>query len=320
MSKWIEIDAIGGYPALELGSGGHSLHGDAIHLNSARNGFEYILTAKGYRRIYLPLYTCDAMFEAPQKLGVEIIFYSIGLDMEPTDFPVLDFDEAFVYTNYFGLKQDCVERLHLRYGDHLIIDNSQAFFAPAVPNVDTFYSPRKFFGVPDGGYLYTDRKLPDVLPRAESLGRFFHLIKRIESGAESGYSDFRSAEKALSHAPLLAMSRLTESMLDSLDYGRAAQIRRENYGILHEALRESNRIHLQMDGDDVPMVYPFLSEDSSLRQRLIDNRVFVATYWPNVKQSTALESIEYEFASKLVPLPIDQRYGAEDMKRIIEAI
>ena len=68
------------------------------------------------------------------------------------------------------------------------------------------------------------------------------------------------------------------------------------------------------------MVYPFLIEDSSLRQRLIDNKVFVATYWPNVKQVTTPGTIEYELTSNLIPLPIDQRYSSREMEMVLSII
>ena len=55
--------------------------------------------------------------------------------------------EAFLYTNYFGLKQGCVKLLEKKYGDHLIVDNAQAFFAKPIKGIDTFYSARKFFGL-----------------------------------------------------------------------------------------------------------------------------------------------------------------------------
>ena len=312
--------AIGGYFGLEQGSGSGLLHKDAIRLNSARNGFEYILTAKRYRRVHLPLFTCDAMFEGPRKLGVDIRFYRIGPDLEPAELPELGPDEAFVYTNYFGLKQSAVQRLHERYGDRLIVDNAQAFFAPALPGVDTIYSPRKFFGVPDGGYLYTDNKLAETLPQADSAGRFPYLVKRIECGAEAGYADFREAEKTLDLAPLQSMSRLTETLLEAIDYRRAARIRRENFRLLHDSLEGSNRIRPQMDGNAVPMVYPYCTADKGLRERLIRNRVYVATYWPNVLQSASPDSVEYRLSEGILPLPVDQRYGKEEMDRILELI
>ena len=69
-----------------------------------------------------------------------------------------------------------------------------------------------------------------------------------------------------------------------------------------------------MDEDSVPMVYPYYTKDLSLRQKLIENKVFVATYWPNVKEWAKEGMVEYEMAEKLIPIPIDQRYGSEEMQ------
>ena len=43
------MSAIGGYFELELRKGEH-YHKEALRLNTARNSFEYILRARGYKR------------------------------------------------------------------------------------------------------------------------------------------------------------------------------------------------------------------------------------------------------------------------------
>ena len=68
------------------------------------------------------------------------------------------------------------------------------------------------------------------------------------------------------------------------------------------------------------MVYPFMTSDESLRAWLIENKVFVTRYWPNVLGWCSNDDIEYKLATRIIPLPIDQRYGEEDMKRIIGII
>ena len=62
------------------------------------------------------------------------------------------------------------------------------------------------------------------------------------------------------------------------------------------------------------MVYPYWTDDASLRQKLIENKVFVATYWPNVKEWTKNGMLEYDLAEKLIPLPVDQRYDIKEME------
>ena len=55
---------------------------------------------------------------------------------------------------------------------NLIIDNAQAFFAKPLLGIDTFYSPRKFVGVSDGGILATKKILEGVLKN-----EFTHALK-----------------------------------------------------------------------------------------------------------------------------------------------
>ena len=311
--------AIGGYFELELRQG-QEFHATAIALNSARNCLEYILRTRHYKKVYIPYYTCEVILEPFRKLGVGYEFYSINSQLEPTQYPTLKSEEAFLYTNYFGLKQKAVERIAERYGKQAIIDNAQAFYAPPLPGIDTFYSPRKFFGVADGGYLYTDAPpLPDI-PLDSSWQRMQHLLRRIDEGAEAGYSDFRTNSKSLVNAPIRGMSLLTRAILASIDYDSAKNKRLENYEIFAKALQHKNAIHISPDNEDVPLIYPFYAETQNLRHQLILHRIFVATYWPNVFTWCGSTDYEYQLAQNTLPLPIDQRYSPEHLQFIIDTI
>ncbi len=310
---------IGGYFELELRKGEH-YHKGALRLNTARNCFEYILRAGGYRKVYIPYYTCEVMLEPLQKCHIAYEFYHINECLEPVHSYHLLPDEAFLYTNYYGLKQNCVERLALQYGSQLIVDNAQAFYAKPLESIDTFYSPRKFFGVPDGAYLYTTKTLNQELEQDQSYQRMSHLLMRADIGAEAGYADFHKNNATLKNNPVLRMSNLTERMLCSIDYETIKQQRRSNFKIVDDALGTRNRLHFHLEAGDVPMVYPFYSEDTALRRHLIADKIFVATYWQNVFAWCQPDMWEHQLTQKLLPIPIDQRYDSDDMNRIIQLI
>lgn len=312
-------DAIGGYFELELRKGEH-YHKDAIRLNTARNCLEYILKARGYKKIYIPYYTCEVILEPIQKLGISYEFYHINYDLEPENIPVLKTEEAFLYTNYFGLKQSCVERLSSVYGNQLIVDNAQAFYAKRIDGIDTFYSPRKFFGVPDGGYLYTDCKLDNKFAQDKSCDRMQHLLVRMEDGAEAGYNMFKEEDASLCNSPIKNMSVISDRLLRNIDYLYVKDIRRNNFRFLHERLSEKNKLKFDLENDAVPLVYPFLQEDRDLKKFLISKRIFVATYWPNVLEWCGEQTIEYKITQKLTALPIDQRYAEKDMETSMQNI
>lgn len=313
------MEAIGGYFSLELPLR-EEYHKDAIKLNTGRNCLEYILRARGYKKVYVPYYTCEAVMEPINKLGIPYEFYHIDIHLEISDRFTLKADETLLYTNYFGLKQRYVEQLAEKTGERLIVDNTQAFYAKPIQGIDTFYTCRKFFGVADGAYLYTDKLLDEDFEQDESYDRMAHLLKRIDLSAEQGFADFRKVDDGLDNQLIRRMSKLTQRIMQSIDYEASAKKRRENYQMLHEVLGEENNLVLSLEDDAVPMVYPFFSSIKGLREKLIENKVFVARYWPNVLDWTTKDDIEYLLANQMQPLPIDQRNGKDDMGRIIRLI
>ncbi|MBR1519635.1 MAG: hypothetical protein IJ635_00145 [Bacteroidaceae bacterium] len=313
------MDAIGGYFSLELPMH-EEFHKNAIKLNTGRICLEYILRCRKYKKVYIPYYTCEVILEPFKKLGIEYSFYHINIDFEIVEDTCLNSHEAILYTNYWGLNQHNVIKYSERYGRQLIIDNTQAFYAKPIEGIDTFYTCRKFFGVPDGAYLYTDAKLGLEIEQDVSYERVTHLLKRIDLGAEAGFMDFRKADDALDNQPMLRMSRLTERMMQAIDYGFVARRRKDNFMQLHGLLKDGNLLHLQYDEEAVPMVYPYLMDKEGLRESLIRNKIFVARYWPNVDEWAGGQAEETTLAKQLIPLPVDQRYGEVEMECIINKI
>lgn len=311
--------AIGGYFELEL-RGGEHYHKDALRLNSARSCLEYVLRVRQYRKVFIPYYTCEIVLQPFRLLNIDYEFYHINEALEPVELPDLKDGEAFLYTNYFGLKQACVERLAQHYGKQLFVDNAQAFFAQPMSGMDTFCSPRKFLGVPDGGYLYCDAHIDMGLPRSHSYDRMSHLLKRIDLGAEAGYGDFKGNDESLAEQPVMRMSVLTEKLLESIDYQCIKNIRQSNYRLLDAELGMRNQLNFVLSEDAVPMVYPFLSDTKDLKKKLIENKIFVATYWPNVMDWCEENDWECKLAQQVCYLPVDQRYGEEEMKQMVDII
>ena len=156
------MKAIGGYFELELNRG-VEYHKNAIKLNTGRNCLEYIIKTSGIQKIYIPAYTCNVIMEPIIKLKIKFEFYNIDENLEPIFNKDLSVNEALLYTNYFGIKDKSVKKLARIYKKKLIVDNSQSFFSKPYNILGTFYSPRKFFGVPDGGYLYCKKKIDGLL-------------------------------------------------------------------------------------------------------------------------------------------------------------
>ena len=312
--------SIGGYFELELPVR-EEYHNNALRLNTGRNAFEYVLRAKKYKKVYLPFYTCDAMLEPIYKLGIDYEFYHIDQSFRPVfDFSSIRQEDVFVYNNYFGICDEQTREIAAQC-KNLIIDNSQAFYSKPIKGVDTFYSPRKFFGLPDGAYLYTDAFLAYNLERDISYKRCEHLLGRIDSGAETHFNSYKENSKGLSNQAIMVMSNLTQRLLSSINYNTIAEKRRHNFVLIHEQLAYRNKIQFNITSSEVPMVYPlFVDNGPLLKQKLIANKIYVATYWPNVFEWAELNSFENELAKNLIAIPVDQRYSIDVLSRLLDII
>ena len=313
-------DAIGGYFELELKKG-TEYHQKAKHLNTARNAFEYILRCKKIKRVFVPRYMCNSMLQPLERLGISYAFYNLDEKLRPLIDDTIDHDEALLVVNYFGILNNTIREI-VSKNPNSIVDNSQAFFSQPISGIDTIYSPRKFFGVPDGAYLYSDYSIDVELQRDTSYIYCDFLLKRIDLSPEEGYSSFQSNEERLDNNPIRRMSKLTQTLLSSVDYEFARKRRNENFFFLHENLRDKNELTALIESNaiDGPMVYPFMTRDPSLRKKLHNNRIYVGTYWNDVLERADENSLEWQLTKYMIPLPIDQRYSSKNMQRIIDTL
>ena len=309
---------IGGYFELELDSK-KVYHHSAISLNSGRNALKYILKSQNIKKIYIPNYICNSIIEPIMELSISYEFYNIDDKFEIIKQINLFEDERILYVNYFALKSKYVKKLVNRYQNYLIIDNTQDFFQTPIKNIDTIYSPRKFFGISDGGYLYTNNLLKELLTFDESHIYSSHLLSRIDKNASSFYNEFKEAEQALKNQPIKKMSNLTNKILSSINYNRIKKKRKENFEYLHNELKDINLL-VDIEIQTTPFVYPFISNDIQLREKLINNKIYIAKYWEEVLDRDSISNIEIDLVNKLLPLPIDQRYDFDDMSRISKII
>lgn len=315
---------IGGYFELELMDRGGFPHDDGILVNSGSNALEYILRSLGdVKCVWVPYFTCSIVLKPFKNTGIPYKFYHINQQLELSGEIPLAAGEYLLMTNYYGIKDAYISNLADKYGRHLIVDNAQAFYTKAIQGVPTVYSPRKFSGIPDGGIACgIDAGRIDTFDADASFDRCSHLLKRYDLGAAAGYDDFKLNDAVLATNSIKKMSRLTQALLRSIDHERVKNARMRNFAALHSTLEKSNQLNIDVgENDECPLVYPYwIPEGRKLKTHLIQNKVFCATYWPNVFDWCKPSDTEYLLAEDVVCLPIDQRYGEEDMTYILKLI
>lgn len=294
------------------------LHEGAAALNCGRNCLAYLIKAKNIKKIKLPYFMCDSVFGVCNKYGAEMSFYHIDRGFKPVGLS-LDDDEWLYVMNYYGqLTREYLSELKEKYG-RVIIDNAQAYFDMPIADTDTLYTCRKFFGVADGAFLYTDTTLKEELPVDESFDRMRFLLGRYERTASEFYSDNQENNHRFADEPLKQMSKLTENLLHGIDYEFVKKRRTENFRLYHDRLKDINELELcEAEG---AFAYPLLIKNGAeIRKALQQKKIYVPTLWPNVVNEMPEDSQEYRSAKDILPLPVDQRYGEEDIIQIINAM
>ncbi len=313
------MKGIGGFLGLEHTGREDDPYHCAPALTTGRACFRLILQTVRPRRVHIPFYTCDALLGPLDRLGIEFDFYGIDRGLEPEIDPEKPGpDEMLVVVNYFGLKGDYVRGLAESLGPAVVVDDSQAFFRRGAHFSWSFNSVRKFFGVPDGAYLYGFGDDPVPVSGVACYG--VDYLQRGAYGSDArAYRQFREHESLLSDQ-LLAMSEWTSKMVRAVDYTGAAMRRRENFRFLERYLGERNLLRIVLSGDDVPLYYPFLPR-RPIRKHLIERGIYVPCIWPELTSRQGLDFVwERSLASDLCPLPVDQRYDAEIMSILIDEV
>ena len=284
-----------------------------VELNTGRNALLYLVKAKKISKIYLPHFLCNSVSDMLSKHRINFEYYHIGKDFFPIFEEKLKEGEYLYIVNYYGqITDDEIRKFKEEY-KNIILDNTQSFFQKTVSYIDTIYSCRKYFGVPDGAYLSTNVVLDEILEEDQSSSRMKHILGRFEGQASDYYIEFKKNDEAFKELPIKSMSKLTRNILGAIDYEKVIETRNRNFEYLHNRLRNKNILDIKLPYG--PFAYPFYMENGiEIRKKLAEKRIYIPTLWPNVVKEYLEDSIEYDYAANILPLPCDQRYGIDDMK------
>lgn len=307
----------GGYLPLELPKGNEFYEGDhVISLNSGRYAILYALMDGHWDCIYLPYFLCHTVEDAIHRFlpQIDIRYYHIDTHFLPANVTLKE-NECILWVNYFGIQpEEVIDEIVEKYKKHLILDFTQSFFTPPREEVYQVYSCRKFFGVCDGSYIIHNgiHKLP--LKKHYSSTYAFHLVQSFEHGTNYSYSLNKENELRLNNCGIGTMSPLTTAILRAADYSFVQNRRLSNMKALHSILAPYNQLpvfHLTP-----AMNYPFLCLDSSLRDELTLQKIYIPQFWKETAANVFSSPWEIFLSEHLCALPVDQRYNVEDMYAI----
>ncbi|MDY3226038.1 MAG: hypothetical protein SOW84_09270, partial [Candidatus Faecousia sp.] len=159
----------------------------------------------------------------------------------------------------------------------------------------------------------------EVEQQDESFRRMNFLLGRYERTASEFYPEYAANNNFFENEPIKRMSKLTENLLHGIDYERVRQRRTENFAFLHERLHGINRLNLTIP--EGAFMYPlYLENGAEIRKKLQAMKIYIPTLWPSVFALCGKMEPEYDMAKNILPLPVDQRYGIEEMENIVTEV
>ncbi|WP_063650761.1 hypothetical protein [Aliivibrio fischeri] len=308
---------IGGYIGVDFGKNKYEFFhkGYCLELQSARACLYTFLKSKNYKKIYVPEYYCDVIDNVFTQLDIDVEFYSITHDFNFNLNKKLLKDEVVILINYFGINSKNINCfLENNNPENVIIDNAQAFFSKVKKCAANIYSPRKFFGIPDGGYLFCD--LDINVPLEKYKPKYIeHLLLEFSGQQTVGYNSFLQSEQQLieQFSPV-QMSDLSKALMKVNDFNSIAKNRIDNFIILDDAFKNININQFILDEDDIPLCYPLrLNQNvSSICNDLINRNIFLPRYWPSITNN--------EFYTNTLFLPVDQRLDKDKIYFLINEV
>lgn len=268
----------------------------------------------------LPSYCCDSMIEPFRKAGLSIDFFDVNFDK---DFYIgsLKSSDVLLWNNYFGFELDMPE-----FDGIIIEDITHSLFSKKQYYQRSDYyvaSIRKWEPVLSGGYCSIPTSYSE--PPQEFLDkklRAMELKAAYLDGAptrkESYLSLFQESNEWLANNySHLSIDDYSREYLEHVDVVEQRAIRRSNAEVLYRELEGKVQFMFSIEQMDCPLFVPILLPNNRdrVKKHLIENNIYCPVHWPH--PNADCESNIYDMELSLI---CDQRYGEEDMMRIVDTI
>lgn len=303
------------------------------------------------KRCLMPAYMCDSVFLPFLHRGWELVFYSVDRELETAGEEIfrlaLETDPGLIFVHpYYGT--DTCRGLRRQFsalrrnGVMVMEDVTQAYYLQESGKDADFIvgSLRKWYAVPDGGFLASDLPLAEeVLLDGEGYAqeRLAPLVQKWEylqekelpeeerqKRREAFYTRNRALETELDrYEGVRRISQLSAHLLSQVDEEAARQRRAENYSYLYDKINGMKRLWpILMKGEKAPLYFPvYVKERSALQQFLGKHGIYAPVLWPvgelNREEFRGDEAYIYEH---MLALPIDQRYSLDQMEEIVQTL
>ena len=323
-------------------------YGTAVFTASGRSAIQLLLQEMNpiCKTVLLPAYICESVIAPFVNQGYRCLFYELEKDLSPGIASCVRQEPIgiFLHLGYFGFHSDNGIQQLLRElkqtGTVIVEDVTHTLFSTYGRFCENDYyiaSLRKWMGLPSGGMLASQNcRLSNRVEqnyefaelRKEALALKQSYIRHQEPELKIRYLQlFALAEECLDReiAPV-GMDEMSKQILCGIDWQELIQKRRENYRFLTEELKDRQEfvsVFETPDSDICPLFFPVFvkSEREQLRNYLREEQIYCPVHWkvPRWIDLAERQTTAWIY-SRILSIPCDQRYGIEDMARVVTKI
>lgn len=315
---------------------------NTMYFDSGRSALKYItcnIPSDGLT--LLPEFICESVINCFDRK--HIAFYKIEQDftvnMESIE-ALLSSDVKVIFLmHYFGSVQpanklNAIKKIAIAHDIIIIEDTTHSIFSKKSTIGDYVISSiRKWMPISKGGVLYVVKdtlrlKKMDILvssenDRANGMVLKDLFLKELLDCNTEYRKIFADCEERLDRQnEIYQISDFSRFIISCMELDEIISRRRKNYRFLSKKLEKLGFFpvcHLRVD--ECPYVFPvYLSQRDIFRRYLMQHRIYCAVHWPFDGIMEKARQFAIDNANSLISLPIDQRYGEDEMEYMVDVI
>jgi len=295
-----------------------------------RQAIQHLVVFRKWERIWMPEYFCYEIVNAIKETGVEVVFYPDAPGLNDDDLVKnIPFrkNDVILRMNYFGMRS---RRDNSKVPVEVIEDHSHDLIGDwsTKSNADwCIASLRKTLPIPEGGMLWSPKKheMP-VSPlqtdennkltskRWDAMKLKMEYIDKGIGDKETFRRMYIETEEDFEKLPVSDLTSECKEYLRYFDVKRWTNVKNENWRQLSKIKSDGIQILYPENPDCNMFSFVFLLESEQLRNRvktyLINNNLYPVVLWNLREEITGHAS---EFSKRMVSIPCDGRYNADDM-------
>lgn len=295
-----------------------------------------------HKKVLLPEFACASVvscFSHFEKIQFYRIKENFQIDVNDLEEKINEEVGTIYIIHYFGFNQntDALTRIcnnAKQLGIVIVEDTTQSLFS--VRQTIGHYcvaSIRKWMPAPQGGVLYAPKEtqLPQKVRLQKSTDNrraYGQILKDLflEEGLDVNTEYRRIFTEAEDSVDSLrqpqGLSDLSRFLISCVNIEELICARKRNAKYVENALKDFGIMPVKcFSEEECPLAYPLrVKKRDDFKRYLMEHRIYCAVHWPFDKVMPEERPQGKKNAETLISLPIDQRYGLEEIAYMMDTI